>query len=131
MSSMLDALTGPPGAGGGAPPVPPPGGPAGPGGPGLAALLGPGPGGPPPPDLDAGRHPDDVYDTSMQALDVAEHALQAFVRMDHDAPDKALAAKALAIVTQIKGGHQSDAQKGGGKSLIRAIGGAPGLPGLA
>jgi hypothetical protein len=66
----------------------------------------------------------------MQALDVAEHALQAFIRMDHDAVDKAQAAKALTIVTGLKGGHQADAQKGGGKSLVRALTGAPGLPGL-
>jgi len=75
-------------------------------------------------------HPDDVYTTSMEALDVAEHALQAFIRMDHDAQDKAQAAKALTIVTGLKGGHQKDAMSGGGKSLIRALGGAPGLPGL-
>lgn len=114
MSSMLAALAGP-----GGPPRP-----LGPGGP-------PTPLGPPPDDApDIPGHPDDVYDTPMQALDVAEHALQAFIRMDHDAPDKAQAAKALAVVTGLKGSHQVDAQKGGGKSLVRALQGAPGLPGL-
>ena len=109
MSSMLAAL-------GGGPPLPPhPGG--------LPPPPGPDP-------ADVPGHPDDVYDTPMQALDVAEHALQAFIRLDHDAPDKAQAAKALALVTGLKGGHQKDAQSGGGKSLIRALGGAPGLPGL-
>ena len=116
MSSMLAALAGP-------------GGPGGPGGIGPAGPPRP----PGPPGLDAPDvpgHPDDVYDTSMQALDVAEHALQAFIRMDHDAMDKAQASKALAIITGLKGGHQKDAMQGGGKSLIRALGGAPGLPGL-
>jgi len=115
MSNLLGALTGPPG---------PPGVP-----PHLA--LQHAPIGPPPPDPDdVPGHPDDVYNTSMQALDVAEHALQAFIRMDHDATDKAQGAKALAIVTGLKGSNQKDAQAGGGKSLIRAIAGAPGLPGL-
>ena len=122
MSSMLEAL-----------------GPGGPGGPGGPPPLMHRTNAPPPPlpDLAGGPdtddvpgHPDDVYDNSMQALDVAEHALQGFMRLDHDAMDKAQAAKALAIVTSLKGGHQSDAQKGGGKSLIRALQGAPGLPGL-
>jgi len=105
-------------------------------GPGMGSIAtrpvgGPPPGGPMPPDPDdVPGHPDDVYNTSMQALDVAEHALQAFIRMDHDATDKAQGAKALAIVTGLKGSNQKDAQAGGGKSLIRAIAGAPGLPGL-
>jgi hypothetical protein len=117
---MLAALAGPrPGPGPGGPPLPPHLAPGGP----LSA--------PPPPDApDVPGHPDDVYDTSMQALDVAEHALQAFIRMDHDAMDKAQASKALAIVTGLKGGHQKDAMSGGGKSLVRALQGAPGLPGL-
>jgi hypothetical protein len=102
----------------------PPGGP-GPGGPGPGLL----PPGPDPDDVPG--HPDDVYDTPMQALDVAEHAIQAFIRMDHDAPDKALAAKALVIVTGLKGSHQTDAAAGGGKSLVRALqgGGGIGVPG--
>ena len=115
MSSMLAALAGP-------------GGPPGPGGIGPAGL--PRPPGPPLDAPDVPGHPDDVYSNSMQALDVAEHALQAFIRMDHDAMDKAQATKALAIVTGLKGGHQKDAMQGGGKSLVRALGGAPGLPGL-
>src|SRR5262245_14737463 len=102
--SLMDVLGGPP----------PPGG-------GEAA-------GPPPP---GGGEGGDVYENSMQALDVAEHALQAFMRLDHDAPDRAQAARALQIVAQLKGANQSDAQSGGGKSLVRAIGGAPSpLPGL-
>ena len=121
MSSMLAALAGPRG-------------PGGPGGPGIGPAGPPQPPGPPGPPLpdpdDVPGHPDDVYATSMQALDVAEHALQAFIRMDHDAIDKAQASKALAIITGLKGGHQKDAMSGGGKSLVRALQGAPGLPGL-
>src|SRR5215472_723321 len=109
-------------------------GPRGPGGPGGLPLPPPHLGGPPPPlppdPDDVPGHPDDVYNTPMQALDVAEHALQAFIRIDHDATDKAQAAKALAVVTGLKGSNQKDAQAGGGKSLIRALQGAPGLPGL-
>ena len=78
MSSMLDALTG----GGG----PPPGGPP--------------PGGPSPYDLDQGPPgpPDQGppgqggdYSDSMQALDVAEDALHAFIQMDPDEVDRAQA----------------------------------------
>jgi len=115
MSSLMGVLAGPHGPGG--LPLPPP------------HLGGPPPPLPPDPD-DVPGHPDDVYNTPMQALDVAEHALQAFIRMDHDATDKAQAAKALAVVTGLKGSNQKDAQAGGGKSLIRALQGAPGLPGL-
>jgi len=61
----------------------------------------------------------------MQALDVAEHALQGFMRMDHDLQDRAQAGRALQIVMGLKGSNQADAQKGGGKSLVRALGGAP------
>lgn len=108
MSSLMDILGGPGG---------PPGGAPGPGGP---------PGGAP---ADDGTS---QYSDSMQALDVAEHALHAFIKMDQDAMDRATATKALSIVVGLQGSHQADAQKGGSKSLMRAIGGGPpGLPGLA
>ena len=112
MSSLMDVL----GAGGGPPPGPPDAG-------------GPPPDAAGPPDDTSGG--DEVYDNSMQALDVAEHALQAFMRLDHDAPDRAQAARALTIIASLKGANQTDAQQGGGKSLVRAIGGAQSpLPGL-
>jgi hypothetical protein len=120
MSSLMDVL----GGGGGPPPPPGAGPPPGPppdlgAGPPPGAGPGPGPGG------------DDVYESSLQALDVAEHALQAFMRLDHDAPDKAQAARALTIVAQLKGANQTDASSGGGKSLVRALSGAPSpIPGL-
>jgi len=103
----------------------------------MDVLGGGGPPGPPPPD--AGPPPeapgdtggDETYDNSMQALDVAEHALNAFMQLDHDAPDRAQAARALQIVMQLKGANQTDAQQGGGKSLVRTLAGAPSpMPGL-
>src|SRR5262245_45964971 len=103
MSSLMDVL------GGGGPPAPP-----------DAA---------PPEPSDTGG--DGTYENSMQALDVAEHALKAFMELDHDAPDRAQASRALSIVASLKGANQSDAQSGGGKSLVRALSGAPSpLPGL-
>jgi hypothetical protein len=107
--SLMDVLGGGPGG----PPGPP--GPLGGGGPPPDA-------GPPP---DTGGGDGGPYDNSLQALDVAEHALQAFMQMDHDMQDKAQAARALTIVASLKGANQADAQKGGGKSLVRALGGAP------
>lgn len=107
-------------------------GPGGPPGAPPGADAGPPPGLPP----DAGAEPppeggDGTYENSLQALDVAEHALKAFMELDHDAPDRAQAAKALTIIAGLKGANQADAQKGGGKSLVRALTGAPSpLPGL-
>jgi len=124
--SLMDVLGpgGPPPDAGGPPgptPLPPPGAE------GLPPELGAEP--PPGPPPEGG---DDVYENSLQALDVAEHALQAFMQLDHDAPDRAQAAKALTIIAGLKGANQSDAQKGGGKSLVRALSGAPSsLPGLS
>src|SRR5215475_15325772 len=121
MSSMLDALAGPggPGPGPGPGPLAPPGGPArSPGDwPGPVTEAGTGPTEP------AGRHRD-VYQNSMQALEVAQHGLQAFMQMDHDAQDRATASRALTIISGLIGGHAADAQRGGGKSLIRALQGA-------
>src|SRR5215471_622090 len=89
MSSLMDVL------GGGGPPAPPDTG-------------------PPPGGGDAGdTGGDGTYENSMQALDVAEHALKAFMELDHDAPDRAQASRALSIVASLKGANQSDAQSGG------------------
>jgi hypothetical protein len=139
MSEMLaQALqgggAGPPGAlGGGAgpPPPPPP--------PGALGALG---GGPPPQDLDAGPLPGqgdqgagggdftDLFQNSIEALDVAEAALHAFIQMDPDHADRAAASQALTSVLKLKAGNQQSAQAGDAKSLQRALSGAPGLAGL-
>jgi hypothetical protein len=110
---MLDALTG----GGGLP--------SGAGGPG------PGPGGPPAPyNLDQGPPPTDQgppsdstgdYANSMEALDVAEDALHAFIQLDPDEIDRAQAGQALNVVLKLKASNQKSNQAGDGKSLMRAL----------
>jgi|SRR5215468_7745635 len=73
----------------------------------------------------------ELFEDSMQALDVAEEALHAFIRMDPDQADKAQAAKALQVVLGLKGAHQKSVQAGDAKSLSRALSGstAIGRPG--
>jgi hypothetical protein len=106
------------------------GGGGGPGDPGA------GPGGPPPDD-GGGAPPDDnaqggeMFDNSMEALDVAEEALHAFIRMDPDDSDRAIAGRALQIVLGLKGSNQKSVASGDAKSLSRALSGssAIGTPG--
>ena len=73
----------------------------------------------------------DTYANSMEALDDAEQALHAFIQMDHDEPDRAMAGQALQILLKLKAANQQSAQSGDLKSFTRALQGAPGLPGLA
>jgi hypothetical protein len=120
MSSMA-ALAG---ALGGAPPGGPPG--LGPGGPPVDLGAGGGPpvdlGAPPlPPDQGA---PSDQFSSSVDALDAAETALHAFIALDEDEPDKALAAQALQQVLKLKASNQTAAQNGDMKGLARALQGA-------
>jgi len=99
-----------------------------------------GPGGPPPQNLDAGPPPDQgaegggdvtsLFQNSIEALDVAEAALHAFIQMDPDQIDRAGAGQALQQVLKLKAANQKSAQAGDAKSLSRALQGAPGLPGL-
>jgi hypothetical protein len=115
--SLADALRG----GGG-----PPGGPGG----GLDIGAGPGEGAA----EERSEGPQgELFENSMEALDVAEEALHAFIRMDPDAQDKAQAAKALQVVLGLKGAHQKSVQAGDAKSLSRALSGssAIGVPGGA
>jgi len=66
----------------------------------------------------------ELFEDSMQALDVAVHALHAFIRMDPDAQDKAQASKALSICLGLQGSHQKSVQAGDAKSLSRALSGS-------
>jgi len=96
----------------------------------LAGALGAG-GGPPAggPDLGAAPPPEAAetgegdFANSMEALDAAEEALHAFVRLDPDEPDRAEAAKALQIVLKLKAGNQTSNEAGDMKSLRRALSG--------
>src|SRR5215510_15415395 len=72
----------------------------------------------------------DQYANSMEALDAAEQALHAFIQMDHDEPDRAMAGQALQVILKLKASNQQSAQSGDLKSFTRALAGAPGLPGL-
>ena len=92
----------------------------------LMAALGGAGGGPPP-----GPPPDDTaqggeqYETSLDALDGAEEALHAFIQLDHDEPDRALAGQALQIVLKLKAANQNSMQSGDMKGLTRALAGPP------
>jgi hypothetical protein len=134
MSSMMDfqnAL-----AGGGAPPDagmgPPP--------PDMGAPPPPDMGAPPPdlgaagpPDLGAEAPPEQdaagegqQYGNSIEALDGAEEALHAFIQIDPDEADRAIAAKCLEQIIKLKAANQTSTQTGDLKSLQRALAGGGG-----
>jgi hypothetical protein len=85
--------------GGGAPPGPPPG---------------------PPPDGSAGGS--EQYTNSLDALNAADDALHAFIQLDPDDADRAVAAQCLQQILKLKAANQQDTQQGGMKSLQRALG---------
>jgi hypothetical protein len=98
----------------------------------LAALVRGG-GGPPPPggvtgEDDSGPETDtdQKFANSLDALDAAEEALHAFIQLDPDEGDRAVAAKALQTVLMLKASNQKSSQAGDMKSLHRAIIGGPG-----
>jgi hypothetical protein len=102
--SMMEALGG--GGGGyGPPPGPMPGTEAG------------------PPSEDAGGGED--FENSLEALTVAEEALQAFIRLDPDHADRAIAAQCLQNVIKLKAANQSGASEGSMSSMARALAGGP------
>jgi hypothetical protein len=59
-------------------------------------------------------------------LEVAEDALQAFIRLDPDHGDRAVAAQCLQNVIKLKAANQESAQAGDLTSLTRALQGGPG-----
>lgn len=114
----------------------------------ASALQGAPPGGPPgapPPGLgapppDTGTPPPDTgtpppgggggqFASSLDALDAAEEALKAFIDLDPDHSDKAVAAQCLQNVLKLKASNQESAQTGSLPGLARALqqpGAAPG-----
>lgn len=124
MSSMMDfqsALAG----GGGAPPpdmgmgAPPP-------------EMGPPDMGAPPELPPEGPLPEEAageggqYGNSIEALDAAEEALHAFIQIDPDEADRAVAAKCLQEIIKLKAANQTSTQSGDLKSLQRALAGGGG-----
>lgn len=102
---------------------------------GLAGALGGGGGGYGPPDAgpppDAGGDQAPAYSNSLDALDGAEEALHAFIQLDHDEPDRAVAAECLRNVLKLKASNQQSMQSGDMKGLQRVLSsGGPG-PGTA
>jgi hypothetical protein len=98
---------------GGAPTAAPPGGPA-----------------PDAPPDDGGGG--EEFSNSLEALQVAEEALQAFIRLDPDHADRAIAAQCLQNVIKLKASNQESAQSGDLMSLTRALqGGQTANAGLA
>jgi len=95
----------------------------------FAGALG---GGAPPAGGAPAAPPDDTaqggeqYETSLDALDGAEEALHAFIRLDPDDADKAVAATCLQNILKLKAANQQDSQSGGMKSLSRALAGQAG-----
>jgi hypothetical protein len=94
-------------------------------------------GGAPPPDLGApppgqGAAPDDTaqgeetYGSSLEALQVAEHALHAFIKMDPDHGDRAIGAQCLQNVLKLQAANQDSSKSGDLSSLQRALGQGPG-----
>lgn len=71
----------------------------------------------------------EIFSNSMEALDVAEHAIHAFIHLDPDDSDRAQATKALQIVIGLKGAHQKSVAAGDMKSLSRALSGAQSFTG--
>jgi len=65
-----------------------------------------------------------LFDNSLDALDVAEEALHAFIRLDPDEVDRAQAGQLLAGVLKLKAANQKSVQSGDMKSLSRALSGA-------
>jgi hypothetical protein len=111
------------------------------GGQGAPPDMGPGPGPAdvqaPPPDVGAAAPPDlgaappeapQGPTSSLDALDAAEEALHAFIQIDPDEADRAVAAQCLQSILKLKAKNQSDAQSGGMTSLARALQGGGGGP---
>jgi hypothetical protein len=116
--SMMDFASALGGAGGGAPPGADPGGAP----PDLGA---------PPPDQgappdDTGQGGEQTYSTSLEALQVAEDALHAFIQMDPDHGDRAIAAQCLQNVLKLQAANQDSSNSGDLSSLKRALGQGPG-----
>lgn len=115
--SMMDLL----GGGGQGPPGGPP--------PGLGD-QGP-PAGPPPPDAGGAAPPDDQggggesFTNSLEALKTAEEALHAFIQLDPDHGDRAVAAQCLQNVIKLIASNQDSANSGDAMSLTRALQGGP------
>jgi len=95
-----------------------------------SALGGGGPPGGGPAEIPVGGQPDDDTGTSLDALDDAEEALQRFIQLDEDEPDRAKASQALKIVLDLKAANQQSNEAGDMKSLKRSLaaGGAQGPP---
>src|SRR5262245_61211145 len=66
----------------------------------------------------------EAYTTSLDALDGAEEALHAFIKLDPDAADRAVAARCLQEILKLKAANQQAESGGGLKSLQRALQGA-------
>lgn len=94
----------------------------------LAGALG---GGAPPAPAPEEETPPEEGGSSIDYLDDAEEALQAFIQVDPDEVDRAKASQALKIVLDLKAANQQSAEAGDMKSLRRALGGAPAGPPLA
>jgi hypothetical protein len=88
--------------------------------PGIEGPPGPDTGGPPPPD-EGGED----FANSLEALQVAQEALQAFIRLDPDHADRAVAAQCLQNVIKLIQSNKESADGGDLMSLTRALQGGP------
>jgi len=93
------------------------GGGAPPDGGGMPGAAGGPPGGDTGTDTGSGG---DTYQTSLEALQVAEDALKAFIEMDPDHGDRAVAAQCLQNILKLQASNQESTQ-GGMAGLSRAL----------
>src|SRR5262245_8667381 len=80
-------------------------------------------GGPPPDDTAQGG---EQYQTSLDALDGAEEALHAFIQLDPDHADRAVAATCLQNILKLKAKNQQEQSGTGMTGLARALQGTTG-----
>jgi len=99
----------------------------------FASALGGGGGAPAaPPAQGAAEEGGESFSNSLEALEVAQEALQAFIQLDPDHADRAIAAQCLQNVIKLIASNQESAQAGDLTSLTRALqGGASANAGLA
>jgi len=80
-------------------------------------------------DPDAAADKTEKYTNSLDALDDAETAMHAYVKLEPDEIDRAAGTKVLSGIVALKAKDQKDKQQGNTASLARALQGAGGPPG--
>jgi hypothetical protein len=77
-----------------------------------------------PPDLEDQAEGPEKYANSLDALDDAEEAMHAYVKLEPDEIDRAAGTQVLHGIVKLKAKDQRDRQSGNTASLARALQGA-------